>query len=145
MGIETTQATISRDIHTIGAVKGPYGYCLPGVTPGTELPPPAPASTKTAEGAIGTFAIEITRAAALVVIHTAPGHAQLVALELDRHREPPVMGTVAGDDTIFIATPSEKDARELCARLRRNAGLDAPETRSSEHAHAVPDQQNGNP
>lgn len=124
LGVDATQATISRDIRAMGILKGPGGYRLPGVTPEGPRPLPdthreRPAGTT----AVASYAVEIAVAGSLVVIHTAPGHAQVVALELDRRREPPVVGTVGGDDTVFIATPSPADADLLCDRLRSSSGL----------------------
>ena len=54
----------------------------------------------------------------LTVIRTATGAAQRVALFLDRSEWPEIVGTVSGDDTIFVATRSGQDQRQLLGRLR---------------------------
>ncbi len=114
-GIKATQATISRDLREIGAVKGPDGYVLPVLNPtGNELG---------LERALRGFVKNVDRGATLVVIRTGPGHAQLVALELDRSPPQGIIGTIAGDDTIFIATRSERAAVQLVHRLRSLGGL----------------------
>ena len=59
----------------------------------------------------------------LVVLHTRPGHANALAVELDRDRPGEAMGTVAGDDTIFIAARTSRQAERLAGRLRTAANL----------------------
>lgn len=114
-GVKATQATISRDLREIGAVKGPDGYVLPAAQPsGIELG---------LERALKGFVKGVDRGATLVVLRTGPGHAALVALELDRSPPNGVIGTIAGDDTIFIATRSERAAVQLLHRLRTLGGL----------------------
>lgn len=121
-GVASTQATLSRDIRAIGVFKGPDGYHLPGVTPEPENR--VHATFGAGDGAVGAYAIDVVPAGTLVIVHTAPGHAQVVALELDRYREPPVIGTVGGDDTVFVATPSVEKALEVAEILRKKAGLE---------------------
>lgn len=107
-GFSVTQATVSRDLAALGAVRGPSGYSLPehfvsmnaGQSPeATRLVP-----------VLREHALVITVAASLVVIRTAPGHANFVASEIDATRPEGMVGCLAGDDTIFIATQSDKAA-----------------------------------
>lgn len=114
-GVRATQATISRDLREIGAVKGPDGYVLPASNP--------VASELGLERALRGFVRNVDRGATMVVLKTGPGHAQLVALELDRSPPAGVIGTIAGDDTIFLATRSERAAVQLVHRLRSLGGL----------------------
>lgn len=114
-GVRATQATISRDLREIGAVKGPDGYVLPTVPP--------PGSEIGLERALKGFVKGVDRGATLVVLKTGPGHAPLVAAELDKTPPAGVIGTIAGDDTIFIATRSERAAVQLVQRLRTLGGL----------------------
>ncbi len=111
-GVEVTQATVSRDLAAIGAIRGPQGYALPGegallsVTSETEL-----------ESTLRRHVVRIEVADALVVIRTAPGHAGLLGAAIDRRSPKGVVGTIAGDDTLFLATPSRSVAAKVVAFL----------------------------
>jgi len=108
-GLRVTQATVSRDLAAIGAVRGPGGYRLadPASAVGTL------AEDDRVEHALREHAMSVSRADALVVVRTAPGHANVVAAELDAARPEGMVGCIAGDDTIFIATPPARQAGEL--------------------------------
>jgi len=106
-GEPVTQATVSRDLAAIGAIRGPDGYRLAdsigepiGVLGGKEE----------VTGLVRRHVVAVVCAYATVVIKTAPGHAQMVASVFDRWSPDGVVGTVAGDDTIFLATTSPKVA-----------------------------------
>lgn len=106
-GVSATQASVSRDIAELGLVKagGVYRSGLPeggGVAP--EFPIRAWARRATPTGPN------------LVVLHCETGTAQKVALALDQKHLPDVVGTVAGDDTIFVAVASRAAGRRV-ARL----------------------------
>ena len=75
-------------------------------------------------GISGTLTDISTAAANLGVLKTGPGRAQVVAVELDRAPPPGVVGTIAGDDTIFLALDSEIMAQSLCDRIRQELGID---------------------
>jgi transcriptional regulator of arginine metabolism len=108
-GIQVTQATVSRDIEELGLIKTRKGYRMPGSPASPKLPQPAlPIILK-------EFLGEVRKASNLVVIKTHPGNAHSVAAALDAEQWPEVVGTVAGDDTIFIATGSAHEA----ARIRK--------------------------
>ncbi len=108
-GIHVTQATISRDIEELGLVKTRRGYGVAQARPAPSVPqPPLPVVLK-------EFLRDVRQAASLVVLKTHPGNAHSVAVALDAEQWPGVVGTVAGDDTIFVAT---SDAREA-ARVRK--------------------------
>jgi transcriptional regulator of arginine metabolism len=108
-GIHVTQATVSRDIVELGAVKTREGYRLP------DSAPPAAAPVPTLPMVLKEFMSEVKQASNLVVVKTHPGNAHSVAVALDAEKWPEVAGTVAGDDTIFVATPGAREA----ARLRK--------------------------
>lgn len=119
-GIRAEQATLSRDLHALGVVKGPDGYVLPDAiaagSPGAdrrreELVTLVQQFLGPVAAAVDGAAIET--AGTLVVLRTGPGRAQPLALALDHARLRGMVGTIAGDDTIFIATRSEKDAARL--------------------------------
>ncbi len=115
-GITVTQATLSRDLEELGATKSRGAYRLPGE------PPPGP----------GTSSARLTRlcqellltaeaAGSVVVARTPPGGAHLLASGLDGAALPEVAGSVAGDDTIFLACRTLRAAAALAARLRELA------------------------
>ncbi len=117
-GHEVTQATVSRDLRTVGAVKVRVGdrhlYRLAeDVSGGTggELVERNLART------LAEFAVDIRVAASLVVVVTLPGHAGAVGRAIDLTLLEDVVGTIAGDDTIFLATPSSDAARRFAGSL----------------------------
>jgi len=114
-GVRTTQATLSRDLREMGVVKGADGYVLPESTTAPE--------TRELARTLRTYVTGVSAGGTIVVLTTGPGHAQIVALEIDRVPIDGVLGTVAGDDTIFVATKSEAAARRVLARLRKESGL----------------------
>ncbi len=110
-GIHVTQATVSRDIEELGVVKTREGYRVPeareaGVPPQPTLPV-----------VLKEFMREVKPAASLVVVKTHPGNAHTVAVALDAAAWPEVAGTVAGDDTILIATPGAREAERIAKKL----------------------------
>jgi transcriptional regulator of arginine metabolism len=114
-GIEVTQATLSRDLRELGAVKTPRGYQLPsGTSPGRSES--ARALTPLAR-TMAAFVTDVQTACNMIVLRTGPGHAQIVALEVDRTGLVGVVGCLAGDDTIFVAVASAQRAKELTREL----------------------------
>ncbi|MEO8455525.1 MAG: arginine repressor [Sphingomicrobium sp.] len=114
-GFAVTQATISRDLEQLGAVKvrrdGRVSYALPDRVGGR------PAGPQLAT-VVRDWVRSIEVAANLVVIKTPPGSAHLVGVVLDQSEIPEIVGTICGDDTIFAACPAESDAQALADRLR---------------------------
>jgi len=116
LGIKVTQVTLSRDIRELGLVKGPQGYREPErVTASTE-------EDQSLQRTLEEFVRDVKTAQNLVIIRTAAGNAQPVAAALDRQAWPEILGTVAGDDTVFAATPDPRQAvrakEKLLALLR---------------------------
>ncbi len=113
-GHDVTQATVSRDLRDLGAVKvhGRDGltYRLPDEVPRSVA---GDLTARNLRRTLEDFALAINPAGSLVVLTTAPGHAGAVARALDLAAEPGVVGTIAGDDTIFIATPDPATAEAL--------------------------------
>ncbi len=111
-GIKAGQATLSRDFRDLGVSKTAGGYSL---SPGDGRPGPAlpPASRLVRE-----FVLEVRAAQSLLVIKTTVGSAQPVAAALDDEDWPEAVGTVAGDDTILIVCPDNRDAGKLAARVQ---------------------------
>jgi transcriptional regulator of arginine metabolism len=109
-GIAATQATLSRDLAQLGARRAP----LPDGGTAYEVDG---AAVRT--GAIAELVVGIRDAAALVVVHTLPGAAQAIAAQLDQARLPDVVGTLAGDDTIFVVPDRRTSPRRLAAQLAK--------------------------
>ena len=114
LGFAVTQATISRDLEQIGAVKvrrgGQLSYALPEQV--RDAPSPRLAAV------FRDWVRSVEPAANLVVIKTPPGSAHLVGVVLDQSELPEIVGTICGDDTIFTACRSAKDAAGLSSKLR---------------------------
>jgi len=113
LGFAVTQATISRDLEQMGAVKvrrdGQLSYALPD---GPGSAPPRLAAV------FRDWVRSLEPAGNLVVIRTPPGSAHLVGVVLDQSELPEIVGTICGDDTIFIACASSEEAGALCSKLR---------------------------
>jgi transcriptional regulator of arginine metabolism len=110
-GIHVTQATVSRDIEELGLVKTRMGYRLPQtVGPMASLQP-------TLSIVLKEFLSETRLAANLVILKTRPGNAHSVAAALDANPWEEVVGTIAGDDTIFVATPSAHQAEIIRKKI----------------------------
>jgi transcriptional regulator of arginine metabolism len=109
-GIRVTQSSVSRDLQHLGISKLDSGY--------ERVAPPDPETDRDA-ALVAEFVREIRTAGGnLTVVKTAEGAAQRVALYLDRSGWSEIVGTVSGDDTIFVATRRGADQRRLLARLR---------------------------
>ena len=109
-GIAATQSSVSRDLKEIGAVKTPEGYTL-----GDEIP-----AVDSAFSGVAELLREIRFAGPhLIVIRTAVGAAQRVALALDRSGWPEMVGNIGGDDTVFVATDSANNQKILAHKLER--------------------------
>lgn len=113
-GYLVTQATLSRDIHNLGLVKMPQGYTLPQRGNGGGPQPAVPAL----ERLFREFVRDVREAQNLLVVKTAVGSAQPVAVAWDIESWPDVVGTVAGDDTILVICPDKRAAHRVATRLR---------------------------
>lgn len=116
-GHNVTQTTVSRDLRALGAIKSRsqdgVRYVL---TEDDRRAPNQDFNERTLRRTVAEFALEIRAASSLVVVLTAPGHAGIVARAVDLSGMPDVVGTVAGDDTIFVATPGPRHAAALARR-----------------------------
>jgi transcriptional regulator of arginine metabolism len=120
--VEATQATVSRDLEEIGAVKvrtsgGDPVYAVP------ELPKDRVVPGDHLRRVLGDWVVEVTSSANLVVVRTPPGSAHVVASALDRASLPEILGTVAGDDTIVVIATEEAGGRQVSRTLRELSGL----------------------
>ena len=116
LGFEVTQATVSRDLEQLGALKvrrdGRISYALPDQLAANGVGPSRLGSV------LRDWVRSIDVAAAMVVLKTPPGSAHLVGVALDEAALPEIVGTICGDDTIFAACRSAGDAEDLVIRLR---------------------------
>lgn len=124
-GHDVTQATVSRDLHEVGATKlrmnGEFIYKLSDDVARSAT---ADLVARNLEKTFAEFTLDVRTAHSLVVLTTAPGHAAAVARALDHAgASEEIVGTVAGDDTIFVATPSPEIAQEIAARWSIVAGI----------------------
>lgn len=119
-----TQATVSRDIRALRLVKvsgaeRKYRYALPEGGERKEPAAGAPALSEKLHNLFRESVTSICPACNLVVIKTISGNASNAGLVLDMLNYDEVVGTVAGDDTLFAACSSEKDALRIVERLNR--------------------------
>ncbi|MDH5315155.1 MAG: arginine repressor [Gemmatimonadota bacterium] len=111
-GWDVTQSSVSRDIAELGLVKVDGVYHRP---PTDELKAVDPNELRIRESVLRAD----PAGDALVVLRTPPGEANRVAVAIDRLAWPSIVGTLAGDDTIFIATSDRVGQKKLLARVRR--------------------------
>jgi transcriptional regulator of arginine metabolism len=121
-GVVATQATVSRDLVDLGAIKiraagGESIYAVP------ELPKEQRAPEDHLRRVFGEWVVEVATSANLVVLRTPPGSAHVVGSALDRANVPGVLGTVAGDDTLVVVVAEGRGGTAAVRRLRELAGL----------------------
>lgn len=113
LDIRTTQVTLSRDLHELGLAKTPSGYRQVG----DSEPSAEEARHSQLRRAAADFLRDVRQAQNLLILKTAPGGAQPVAVALDAEGWPEVVGTLAGDDTILVIASSTRKAIEARAKL----------------------------
>jgi transcriptional regulator of arginine metabolism len=121
-GVVATQATVSRDLEELGAVKvrvagGDMVYAIP------ELPKNQIAPEEHLKRVFGDWVVEVAHSANIVVLRTPPGSAHVVASAIDRAGLPDILGTVAGDDTLMVVVSERVGGARVARRLGRLAGL----------------------
>ena len=113
-GLVVTQATVSRDLDELGAVKvrreGGIRYVIP------DAAEPGHAAARL-DRLLGEWVEAIIPAGNLLVVRTPPGSANLIASALDAGQLSDIAGTIAGDDTIFVARADGVDAHAAADRL----------------------------
>ncbi len=109
------QATLSRDLRELGIAKGPDGYVLPGA--GLDEPDPDPLTRACREWLQAAIPV-----AHQLVAKTSPGGAHPLALALDQRSaevpDSPIVGTIAGDDTVLVICRTPRAADRLATDLR---------------------------
>ncbi len=110
-GIVASQGTLSRDLRQLGVVKTAAGYAAPAQTQGEDT------ARAVLRQLVGQFLVRIETAQNLVILRTEPGGANALAQGVDGANLPEIIGTLAGDDTIFVATADSGAARRVRATL----------------------------
>jgi len=121
-GVLATQATVSRDLEELGAIKvraagGDSVYAIP------ELPKDQVAPEEHLKRVLGDWVVEVAHSANLVVLRTPPGSAHVVGSALDRAGLGDIIGTVAGDDTVLVVSAERVGGAKVAKRLSALAGL----------------------
>ena len=122
-GVAATQATVSRDLDDLGAVKvrvpgGDTVYAIP------EMAKDQIAPEDNLRRILGDWVGEVGHSANLVVLRSPPGTAHVVASALDRAGLVDVVGTVAGDDTVLVVAAEKVGGARMARRLAELAGLE---------------------
>ena len=121
-GVVATQATVSRDLEELGAIKvraagGESVYAIP------DLPKEQRTPEDHLRRVLGDWVVEVDHSHNLVVLRTPPGSAHVVASALDRAGLPSIIGTVAGDDTILVVVAERTSGTKIARQLAQLAGL----------------------
>ncbi|HEX8625550.1 MAG TPA: arginine repressor [Allosphingosinicella sp.] len=116
VGFSVTQATVSRDLDQMGAVKvkrgGALSYALPDQLGGNDW------AAARLQHIFRDWVQSVEAAGNLLVVKTPPGSAHLVGLALDQARLDEVAGTICGDDTLFVALRDGVEAGIMAGRFR---------------------------
>jgi transcriptional regulator of arginine metabolism len=117
-GFSVTQATVSRDIAEMGLLKvrvdGALAYALPSAEAAVEL-----GGEQRLRQLLHDLPIDVRESGTMLVIRAVPGTAHAIAAALDRSHWSDVLGTIAGDDTLFVACADEARRGRVRKRLLR--------------------------
>ncbi|MSR28900.1 MAG: arginine repressor [Phycisphaerales bacterium] len=117
VGIDATQATLSRDLRELGVVKSRSGY----QTLSDPTAPGAPDRPAIFTAALRRLLVKVSHGGTQVILRTPPGQASALAIEIDRASDAGILrgalGTIAGDDCIFVACASISAGRVLARQL----------------------------
>ena len=120
LGFAVTQATVSRDLDQIGAVKvkrgGTVAYALPEQIGDSDW------AASRLERILGDWVQSVEAAGNMIVMKTPPGSAHLVGLALDQAKLPEIAGTVSGDDTLFLVTRDGVNTHQIADRFQGLSG-----------------------
>ena len=121
-GVVATQATVSRDLEELGAVKvrsadGESFYAIP------EQPKDRVAPEVHLRRVMGEWVVEVAHSANVVVLRTPPGSAHVVGSAIDRAGLAGVLGTVAGDDTLLVVVSERHGGDKVARKMSSLAGL----------------------
>jgi transcriptional regulator of arginine metabolism len=141
-GISATQATVSRDLVELGAVKvrtqdGRRTLALPGAATSS------PGTLEHLRRVLSEWVVDVASSGPVVVVKTPPGCAHVVASALDRGLLPATLGTVAGDDTIMVVVDARVGGEAVAAQVREVAGLEPLRHRAARPRRAAPATKRG--
>jgi transcriptional regulator of arginine metabolism len=138
-GFDVAQATLSRDLVELGAVKVRQGKTLVYAVPGqggdrtARVPPGLEEMSSRLRRQCEELLVTARVSANFVVVRTPPGAANYLASAIDHADETDILGTIAGDDTILIITGGPAQSRALANRLLALAGRDKSDPRHEPH------------
>ncbi len=114
-GFDVNQSTISRDLKKLNAIKGTdsKGRTVYRLSENS-------AETSFVSQSVPDLITNISYNDSMIVIHTSPGSASLVARHLDMNRPADILGTIAGDDTIFVAPSKDFSIKQTIAAIRES-------------------------
>ncbi len=120
--IQVSQSTLSKDLRELGVVRVPcatggFRYTMPAETDTTQK------ERQILERELRDYVTGVDRAANMVVVKTMSGHAQVVCEAIDRMEWEEVMGTLAGENTIFAVARGDSQAKVLEARIRDRSAV----------------------
>jgi transcriptional regulator of arginine metabolism len=133
-GIETTQATLSRDLDELGAVKlrGADGGAPIYVIPEDGSPVRGiEGGTSRLTRLLGELLVSADSSGNLTVLRTPPGAAQFLASAVDRAALHDVVGTIAGDDTLLVIAREPLSGKDLAEKFTRMAGPSTTDLKES--------------
>jgi transcriptional regulator of arginine metabolism len=109
--ISVTQATLSRDLRELGLVKVRGSYRIPGEVPSSQ-------PDEVVRRAFAQYVVKTGVSENIAMIKTSPGNAHSVAVVVDAAQWPEVLGTIAGDDTVFVLLRKASMAKKLLDRIQ---------------------------
>jgi transcriptional regulator of arginine metabolism len=101
-GVVVNQGTVSRELHRLGAIKRGGFYAMPDELPAVPVP---------------VHALHVTAGGCLLVLKTDPAFASVLGQSIDDAKFAGVLGTIAGDDTVFVATSGPRVAHDVAAHF----------------------------
>lgn len=113
-GFKTTQATISRDLEDVGAVRRHENGRIVYELPDRNGPP-----TGIGKRIFGELVRDVASSSNLVVVRTYPGMAPTVAAVLDQSEVAGILGTIAGDDTVLVVADERSGGKAVAKRIAK--------------------------
>lgn len=132
-GFDITQATLSRDLVELGAIKvrtsSGSAYAVPGEGGDRTLEQGVAGTVFDAKlhKHVEELMVSATYSGNMAVLRTPPGAAQLLASTIDRSVIPEIIGTIAGDDTVLIISADANGGKDIASQLMHIAGVDTGE------------------
>lgn len=115
-GVRATQGTLSRDLREMGVLKASTGYTL-SPTDNRKR------ASSDLEDAVQRHLLSVDAAGTTVVLKTEPGYASLLSAQVDLAPLSGILGSLAGDDTVFLAARTPRDARNTALQFQKMGGM----------------------